>query len=127
MGNIGQIIGKITHTFSTRLDNGDRVQITVTFDFSTCTDEDIKQWIVSNRVIALQRPLRKMEKHEVEKLNGSTIMAETAGKKIETRSEKRKTLLRAGVPEKFVDIIIDNPAMLDEIVVRKNNESDKSE
>jgi len=85
---IGKSIGKVSHRFSTKLDSGEEGTITVNFDLSNCYDKDIISWIVSNRVIAFQRPARALSLSEFEALDGSTICAEDAGKKIISKDKK---------------------------------------
>jgi len=87
---IGELIGKVVDNFSITNDEGDKVQLKITFDYSTASNVDIVSWLNGNRRIAGQRPWRAMSKGELEELNGTTILATEAGKKIKTKAEKVK-------------------------------------
>lgn len=87
---IGKIIGKVVHTLSITNDQEDKVQITVGIDFSNSSDTDIKSWLISNRVIAGQRPWRSLPKAELEKLNNKTFAASTIGQKVKSFEEVKK-------------------------------------
>ena len=52
---LGQMIGTVTDTFSITNARGEKVQISVKWDFTTSTDTDIKSWLCGNRRIAFQR------------------------------------------------------------------------
>jgi NADPH-dependent curcumin reductase CurA len=93
MATIGQTIGKVSHSFNTKLDTGEVVQLTLDFDFSTSTDQDIKSWLVSNRVISFQRPARTMKAGELKKLDKTTVSAKDVGKKVQSNEDK----FRAGI------------------------------
>jgi len=108
---------KKVHTFSTRLDNGDKVQLTITFDFSNVPKEQIIEWALSNRVIAFQRPLRALTKEEALKLNNTTVNALECGRKIEGREEKINKLVAAGLPRKLAELAVDNPQALENLDV----------
>ena len=103
---------KKSHTFSTKLDNGEKVQLTINFDFSGVDEDQIIEWALSNRVIAFQRVLRALNKEEAEKLNNSTIHALECGKKIESKSEKIRKLIAAGIPKKIAELAVENPEAL---------------
>jgi len=111
----GEKVMKKAHTFSTKLDSGDKVQLTVTFDFSDVPREQIIEWALSNRVIAFQRSLRALTKDEAVKLDGSTIHVLNCGKKVESREEKIKKLVAAGLPRKIAELAVDNPEALKDI------------
>jgi len=103
---------KKSHTFSTKLDSGEKVQLTIEFDFSGVEESQIIDWALSNRVIAFQRVLRTLSKEEAEKLNNSTIHALECGKKIESKSEKIQKLVAAGIPRKIAELAVENPEAL---------------
>jgi hypothetical protein len=92
---IGSMIGVIDHTFKTKLDNGDVVTLAIKFDFASASDDEIKSWLVSNRVIAFQRPIRTLTAAEAKKLTGSTVDASGCGKKIASEEETFKAGIKA--------------------------------
>lgn len=73
MQTIGQMIGKVSHKFSTKLDNGDKVELTRTYDFTNVPDADVKAWVLANRVINDQSGIRKLGTNEARALNGKTV------------------------------------------------------
>ena len=86
---LGQTIGSVIDNFAITNDAGDKVQVKLTFDFTTASDNDIKSWLCGNRRISLQRPARAKTKAELEDLNGSVIIAIDAGKRVKTIAEQR--------------------------------------
>lgn len=104
---LGQLIGKVEHTCSIKNDAGDKVQLRVSFDFSTSSNDDVKAWLAANRTIALQRPTRAMSAEEIKGLSGTVIMAVDAGKKVksltERKAEAKATMaaLKANFPEEY--------------------------
>ena len=108
--NIGSLIGKVVDNFAITNDNGDKVQLKLTFDFSTATDVDVKSWLCGNRRIALQRPARAMNKDELTAMNNTTIMATDAGRKVKSRAERIKVYTSMGLPEDVAIMAVDNPA-----------------
>ena len=87
MGNIGQSIGIVDHSFSITNDHGDKVTVSAKVDFSTATDQDIKGWVISNRIIAGQRPWRALSKSELEGLKDQTFLAQNIGRKVKSEEE----------------------------------------
>lgn len=85
---IGQSIGLVKHTFKTTNDNKESATIGITFDFSSCSDVDIKNWLCSNRAIIMQRPLRDLTLAEMKALDGSTVDASACGKKVKSKHEQ---------------------------------------
>ena len=108
---------KKTHTFQTTLDDGDKVQLTITFDFSNVSKDQLIDWALSNRVIAFQRPLRALTKDEALKLNNTTVNALECGRKIESREEKIKRLMAVGLPRKIAELAVDNPQALENLEI----------
>lgn len=108
---LGQMIGKVVDNFAITNDAGDKVQLKVKWDFSTSTDADVKSWLCGNRRIAFQRPSRAMSKAELEALNGQTIMAADAGKKVKTLEEQKTearsilTALKVAHPTEYAKIM----------------------
>lgn len=117
---IGKLIGTVSHALSITNHDGDKVSITVKFDYSTATDAEIRSWLNGSRAIAFQRPTRDLSVEEIEALDGSTIMANAAGVKIKGRSEKIEELTRvfvsSGVPieqaKALATAAVDNPSSL---------------
>lgn len=117
---IGQLVGMIGHTFSITNNNNDKVQVAVKVDFRTATDLDIRTWIVSNRVIAGQRPWRSLSKAELLELDGTTFIAQNIGQKVRSRVEQvaelKATFMKAGIAEVKAEGLaitaIDNPDLL---------------
>ena len=85
---IGQTIGLVKHTFKTTNDHDESATIAITFDFSSCSDVDLKNWLVSNRAIIMQRPLRALTLAEMKALDGTTVDASTCGKKVKSKHEQ---------------------------------------
>ncbi len=108
---LGEMIGKVVDNFAITNDAGDKVQLKLTFDFSTSSDVDIKSWLCGNRRIALQRPARAMSDEELKALNDTVIIAIDAGKKVKTKAERIKeaqatiAALRANFPEEYSNLI----------------------
>ena len=88
MATIGQTIGKVEHTFKTTNDHEESCTITVKFDFANCKDSDVKAWLVSNRAIIMQRPLRALSVNEIKALNGQVVDASQCGKKVKSKHEQ---------------------------------------
>lgn len=87
MATIGQTIGKVEHTFKTTNDHEESCTITVKFDFANCKDSDVKAWLVSNRAIIMQRPLRALSVNEIKALNGQVVDASQCGKKVKSKHD----------------------------------------
>ena len=115
--SLGQMIGIIRDSFSITNNRGNTTSITINWDFSTSTDNDIKSWLAGNRRIAFQRPSRALSIDEINALDGSTVMASNAGKKTMSRSERIDNLVNAGIPLKLAEIAVDNPSLLETINV----------
>lgn len=124
---LGQIIGKVRHTFSITNDAGDKVQLAIWIDYSTATNTDVIGWVVSNRVIAGQRPWRALSKGELEALDNTTIMATEIGRKVKSRAEKIATYMATGLTEDFAIMALDEPvkfakaqAMVEQIMAEQD-------
>ena len=113
---LGQMIGKCIDNFAITNDSEDKVQIKLTFDYSTASDSEIKSWLNGNRRIALQRPARAMSKVELNDLNDTTIFAIDAGKKVKTRAEKLSVYIAMGLPKHIAELAIDEPAKFKEVM-----------
>ena len=117
---LGRLVGVITDNFAVKNDAGDTVQLHVKYDFSTASDEDIKSWLCGNRRIAMQRPLRKLSAEEITNLNGVTILAQDAGKKVKSKEDQIQEFVNAFVgqgidPEmarKLATAAVENPQLL---------------
>ena len=119
--SLGELIGLVSHVFSITNDAGDKVQLNINIDFTGASSQDIKGWLVSNRIIAGQRPWRKLGKGELESLGGRSFAAESIGRKIKERgkrgrSEKIEDLIDAGIPEDLAGFAVDNPEGFKEIM-----------
>ena len=106
---LGKAIGTVKHTFGIKNDSGDKVQLTIKVDFSTASDVDVKAWLISNRIIAGQRPLRSLSKEELKTLDGTTFIAQDIGRKVKSREEQIQTLVSAGLSEKLAKFKLDSP------------------
>ena len=115
--SIGKAIGSIKHTLKvSQYKGGPSTQITIEIDFSTASDQDIKGWLVSNRVIAGQRPWRDLSENALEALNGQTFAAQSIGQKVKSREEKVQALINAGLPTKLAEFSVDNPEEFNKVV-----------
>lgn len=114
--SLGEMIGSVSHTFSITNDAKDKVRLTIEVDFSTASDVDIKGWLVSNRVIAGQRPWRKLSKEGLKDLDGEVFVAQSIGQKVKSRTEKAQDLINAGIPKDLAGFAVDNPAKFKEIM-----------
>ena len=85
---LGALIGTVEHTFKTTNDHDESATITVKFNFANCKDSDLKAWLVSNRAIIMQRPLRALSVNEIKALNGQTVDANECGKKVKSKHEQ---------------------------------------
>ena len=108
---LGQMIGKVVDNFAITNDAGDKVQLKLTFDYSTATDIDIKSWLNGNRRIASQRPARAMSEGELKSMNNTVIVAVDAGKKVKTKAERIKeaqatiAALKTNYPDEYDNLI----------------------
>ena len=111
---LGSSIGIVRHSFSITNEAGDKVQLSVNIDFSTSSDSDIKTWLVSNRIIAGQRPWRTLSKDELVKLNGMTFLASSIGQKVKSLKETTTALLSqfsGKSKQEIIDVLMQTPGM----------------
>ena len=113
---LGAIIGKVKHAFNITNNAGDKVTLHVTVDFSTSHDNDICNWLVSNRIIAGQRPWRGLSAIELNDLNGRTFIASDIGKKVKSREEQVNDLVNAGLPMALARFAVDNPEKFQDVI-----------
>lgn len=116
METLGKQIGIIETNFRTTLDTGEKVQLNVKFDFTNASDEEIISWVVANRRIAFQTPLRALTLGEAKSLNGRTILATSCGKKIESKEQQVKKLVALGVPKNVARLVVENPSKAAELL-----------
>jgi hypothetical protein len=121
---LGKIIGKIRHSFNITNHAGEKTSVSVTFDFTTSSDADIKSWLASDRTIAVQRPARSLSLDEIKtSYDGTTILANECGKKIKSRAERIAELVNlftsAGVNDetatKMAEDMLNDPAKMAEL------------
>jgi hypothetical protein len=126
MTTLGQTIGKVKHTFSVKNDHDDKVQLTMKVDFTTASDNDIKGWLVGNRIIAYQRPIRSLSKAEIAELDNTTIVAQNAGVKVKSHEEQVQSMVNAGFPRKLAEYAVDHPEefkdVMDKVEVPEESE-----
>lgn len=119
---LGQMIGVVTDNFSITNARGEQTSLRIKWDFTNASDNDIRSWLAGNRRIAFQRPSRSLSIDELNELDGSTIMATSAGKKVKSRSERIDDLVAAGLPKALATFAVDNPSEFDKIVNATANE-----
>ena len=121
---IGMLIGKITHAFNvTPHGSKTKTPLSVTLDFTTSSDADIKQWLASDRTIAMQRPMRSLTSDEIlANYNGQTMLASDVGQKIRSRAERIAELVNVGIPNDVAELAIDNPSAFAEIMASVKTE-----
>ena len=114
---LGQIIGVVKHHFDITLDSGAKTSASVDIDFTATSDNDIKSWLNSNRVISGQRAWRKMSLDEIaSNVNNTTFQAGSIGQKVKTRAEKIATYTSMGLPQDLAEIATDEPARFQKIM-----------
>ena len=120
---IGMLIGKVVHAFSITNHSKQKASVSVTLDFTTSSDADIKQWLASDRTIAMQRPMRSLSSDEIlANYNGQTILASDVGKSIKSRVERVAELVNVGLPSDVAELAIDNPSAFAEIMANVKTE-----
>jgi len=114
---IGALIGKVKHSFSITNHAKEKVVVSITLDFTTTSNADIKSWLASDRTIAMQRPMRSLSLDEItSNYNGQTILASDVGKKIKSRAERIAELVNVGLPNDVAELAIDNPSSFADIM-----------
>ena len=104
---LGQKIGIVKHSLSITNARDEKTSITISLDFSTASDSEIKSWLCGSRAIAFQRPTRSLSLAEINELDGTTIPAQDAGKKVKSRQETIDNYTNAGIPEQLSIAIVD--------------------
>ena len=123
MTKLGALIGIVRHSFNITNDGDEKTSLTINVDFTSASDIDIKNWLVSNRIIAGQRPWRKLSLAELVDLDGSTFIAQSIGQKVKSRSEQIQALVNAGLPENIAIMAIDNPSTFNTVMASINDAS----
>lgn len=113
---LGLAIGLQKHSCKVTLPTGESASISVYVDYSTASDNDIINWLNSNRIIAGQRPWRGLSLDEVKALDGQTFTAQNIGQKVKSREEKVQALVNAGLPRQLAEFSVDNPAEFNKVV-----------
>lgn len=128
---IGKLVGKVKKTVKvSQYKGGPSTQITVWIDFSNAKDDEIKNWLASDRAIAGQRPWRTLSIEEIDDLDGRTFQASTIGQKVKSRAEQIAELVSAGIPESLAGFALDNPDKFAEVMTKATkiaNEVDTAE
>lgn len=117
---IGQLVGVVKHSFSITNVQDEKTTLNVKIDFSACSDNDMRNWLVSNRIIAGQRPWRSLSLDELKALDGTTFNANNIGQKVRSREEQKRELVNtftnAGVKpaqaELLAEAALNNPESL---------------
>lgn len=108
---LGKMIGTIRHAHSVTNDAGDKVSMTINIDFRSASDNDVKSYLASNRVIAGQRSWRSLSKDELVELDGRTFIATQIGRKVKSRAEQIAVYTDMGLPTNLAEIAVDDPVM----------------
>ena len=91
---LGALIGVIeSGPFGTTLASGDKITMSIKFDFSTTSDDDIKRMLLADRKIAVQRPIRLLTPSAASQCRNMMVLAHNAGAKIETPETMAKNAL----------------------------------
>lgn len=106
---LGQIIGIVNHSGSVKNDDEESCSLSINIDFSTASDQDIKNWLCSNRIIAGARPWRKLSLDEIKNLGGTTFIAQNIGHKVKSRKEQIQVHLNGGLPQNIAEFAVDHP------------------
>ncbi len=120
MESLGLIIGQVKDSFKVTNDAGDTVNLQIEYDFSGSTNQEIISWLCGNRRIAMQRPLRKLSAKELEDLDGQTVPASNAGKKMKSQEEQIEGFMAAFTAQgidietarKLATAAVENPQLL---------------
>ena len=120
MNTLGQTIGIVKHSMSITNNAGDKVSLTIKINFTTSSDNDITNWLCSNRCIAGQRPWRGLSLDELKALDGRTFIANNIGKKVLSKEQQKQNLreafISAGIEqskaERMARLAMDKPELI---------------
>ena len=120
MTTLGKIIGIVVDTFNITNARGETTSLRMQWDFSTASDNDIKAWLAGNRRIAFQRPTRSLSIAEIGELDGTVVLAQNVGKKVQSREERiamfKSAFMASGMDEERATVLataaIDNPSAI---------------
>ena len=133
MNTIGKLIGVISHSFKVTNASDVEVQLRVKIDFTSAPNQDIINWLVSNRIIAGQRPWRALTQAELLGLDGMTFVAQEIGRKIKSRSDQIQQYINAGFTEIMAVAMVDGTispekqAAIDAILNGTDKDEDNNE
>ena len=116
MNTLGKEIGIVKHSLSITNAANDKVSLTIKIDFTTASDNDITNWLCSNRCIAGQRPWRGLSLVELKALDNRTFIASDIGKKVKSREDQINDLVNAGLPKALAIFAVDNPEKFQDVV-----------
>ena len=116
MNNLGKEIGIVKHSMSITNNAGDKVSLTIKINFTASSDNDITNWLCSNRCIAGQRPWRGLSLNELKALDNRTFIASDIGKKVKSREDQINDLVNAGLPKALAIFAVDNPEKFQDVV-----------
>jgi len=94
--DMGDVMAKDNNTYPVAcnvsggsLPDGYKITLHVDIDFSDVSENQMKQWAASNRVIALQRNLRTLTTKTLEEMSQSTVKvhASQCGMKVQSKEE----------------------------------------
>lgn len=74
--SIGEMIGVVSHTYSTKNEAGVSVQITTKYDFRKAPLDAVRGWLASDRTIDHQRKLRKMSAEQIKALDHKVVVCD---------------------------------------------------
>ena len=106
---LGQMLGVIRHAHSVTNDAGDKVSMTINIDCNSATDNEVKSWVASNRIIAAQRSWRALDKTELTELDNRTFIANQIGRKVKSRAEQIAVYVNMGLTTALAEIAVDDP------------------
>lgn len=121
---LGQMIGKIVHNFTitNHTKTAKKLPMRLTFDFTTASDIDIKNWLASDRCIAWAKPARNLSLEELEGCNYMTVLATDCAKKVVSREERIAQFVNSGMPLDVATVAVDNPNMFASIMEKASEE-----
>jgi len=93
------------------------ITLNVDFDFTGCTRNELIEWSVANRKVAVQRWLRYKTPEYLEQLkrDGFRVHARMAGTSQKTREDQIKEMESMGLDRQHAEKIIDDPSILDKL------------